>query len=309
MKAAVYDRYGPPEVLHIEQVKMPLPGEDEVRIRIRAAGVTNSDLFIRGSRLPLLYWVPMRLMLGLFRPRNRVPGLVFAGEVETAGKLIRRFRPGDRVYGLTGFSMGCYGEYTCLKETDSTRGALALMPSNLSFEEGTAAAYGGLLAFQYLEKGKTGPGQKVLIYGASGTTGTIAVQYASRKGAEVTGVCSTRNLELVKSLGARRVIDYTRQETLDSDERYDFILDAVGRAKSSPLKKKIRKALGPAGMYTSIDDGNLLLDSSRLDRIRESVEAGHIRPVLDRTYPLEEIVEAHRYVETGHKTGGVAVTI
>ncbi len=309
MRAAVCSRYGPPEVLQIREITKPEPAMDEVRIRVRAAGVTNSDIFIRGSRLPLLYWIPMRLALGLYRPRNPVLGLVLAGEVEKVGKSVQRFTTGDHVYGLTGFRMGAYGEFACLKEVDSKRGSMAIMPDNLSYEEATAAAYGGLLALQYLEKGGIRPGNRVCIYGASGTSGTMAVQYATHLGAEVTGVCSTGNMEMVRSLGAMKVLDYTRQDTLEKGEQFDFVLDAVGRAKTSRLKKEVMKAIADGGMKTSIDDGNLLLDSKRLDRIRELVEAGHLKPVMDRIYPLEGIVESHRYVEKGHKKGGVAITI
>jgi NADPH:quinone reductase-like Zn-dependent oxidoreductase len=234
---------------------------------------------------------------------------VLAGEVEFAGKNIKRFKTGDLVYGLTGFGLGAYAEYKCMKETDSTHGCLALKPEKLTFEEATVAAYGGLLAFQFMEKGNILPGQRVLIYGASGTTGTIAVQLAKFLGAEVTAVCSSTNLELVKSLGAAKVIDYTREDSLNPEEKFDFILDAVGKNKTSKLKKASKKALIPGGKYVSIDDNNLILDSKRLALIKKLVEAGHIKPVIDRIYPLEQIVEAHTYVGKGHKKGGVAITV
>ncbi len=309
MKAVVCTKYGPPEVLQIKEVAKPEPNDNEVLIKIFATAVTASDIFIRGCQVALHLWLPMRLMIGLTKPRNPIIGLVLAGEIESAGKNIKRFKTGDHVYGLTGFGLGAYAEYKCMQETDSTHGCLALKPENLTYEEATVAAYGGLLGFQFMEKGNIQPGQKVLIYGASGTTGTTAVQLAKFLGAEVTGVCSTANLELAKSLGADRVIDYTMKDSLNPGEKFDFILDAVGKRKTSKLKKACKRALVPGGKYVSIDDGNLLLDSKRLDLIKNLVEAGHIKPVIDRIYPLEQIVEAHRYVGKGHKKGGVAITV
>lgn len=309
MKAVICTKYGPPEVLQIKEVEKPTPKDNEVLIKINATAVTASDIFIRGSQVSIQYWIPMRLMIGLTKPRNPIIGLVLAGEIEYAGKDIKRFKPGDQVFGITGLGLGAYTEYKCMQETDSTYGCLALKPDNISCEEATVAAYGGLLAFQYLEKGNIQPGQRVLIYGASGSSGTIAVQLAKFLGAEVTAVCSTANLELVKSLGADKVIDYTGEDSLNPGEEFDFILDAVGKNKTSKLKKACKRALVPGGKYVSIDDGALMLDSKRLASIKNLVEAGHIKPVIDRTYPLEQIVEAHRYVGKGHKKGGVAITV
>jgi NADPH:quinone reductase-like Zn-dependent oxidoreductase len=308
MKAIVCTKYGPPEVLQLRDVPKPVPKDHEVCIKVFATAVTASDIFIRGSDIPLRFRIPMRLMIGITKPRKPIIGLVLAGEVESLGRNAGRFNVGDQVYGLTGFAQGAYAEYDCLKETDSTAGSLALKPANVTYEEATAAAYGGLLALQFVEKGNIRPGQKVLVYGASGTSGTIAVQLAKHLGAEVTGVCSTPNLELVRSLGADAVIDYTTTDS-PAGEEYDFVLDAVGKIKSSPLKEACKHALVPGGTYVSIDDGNLQLDSGRLARIKELVEAGHIKPVLDRCYPLEQIVEAHGYVAAGHKRGGVAITV
>ncbi len=309
MKAIICPKYGPPEVLRLEDVAKPVRAKDEVCIKVHATAVTASDIFIRGSQIPTRFLIPMRLMLGLTKPRKSIIGLVLAGEIESIGADIRRFKPGNQVYGLTGFGLGAYAEYKCMKETDSKHGCLALKPANLTYEEATAAAYGGLLALQYTARGNIQAGQKVLIYGASSTSGTTAVQYAKHLGAEVTAVCSTANLELVKSLGADRVIDYTKEDSPGPGTQFDFMLDAVGKIKTSGLKVECRKALVPGGAYASIDDGSLLLDSRRLDLMRELVEAGHIRPVLDRCYPFEEIVEAHRYVGAGHKRGGVAITV
>ena len=309
MKAIVCPKYGPPEVLQLKEVEKPFPTDDEVLIKIYATAVTASDIFIRGSQIPVKFWILMRLGIGLTRPRKSIIGLVLAGEIESAGKNIKRFKPGDQVYGLTGFGLGAYAQYKCMKETDSMDGCLAIKPDNISYEEATVAAYGGLLAFQYMGKGNIRRGQEVLIYGASGTTGTTAIQFARYLGAKVTAVCSTANLELVKSLGADKVIDYTKEDTLSPGMKYDFILDAVGKRKSSKLKGTCKNALTAGGIYVSIDDGSLKLDSNRLAFIKELVESGHIKPVIDRIYPLEHIVEAHTYVGKGHKKGGVVITV
>lgn len=296
-------------MLKLEEVTKPTPNDNEVCVKIHATAVTNSDIFIRGSKLQFPIIIPFRLMIGFTRPRKSIIGLVFSGEVESIGKNIKRFKPGDNVFGLTGFNLGCYAEYMCMKETDSKSGCISLKPKNINHEEATMAAYGGLLAFQYLEKGNIQNGQKVLIYGASGTTGTIAIQIAKSLGAEVTGVCSTSNLEMVKNLGADSVIDYTKQDSVPCGETYDFILDAVGKAKTSKLKKSCKNSLSSNGKYVSIDNGDLKLYSHRLDKIKEYVESGQIKPIIDKIYILDEIVEAHRYVEKGHKKGGVAITV
>ncbi|OFY89939.1 MAG: NADPH:quinone reductase [Bacteroidetes bacterium RIFOXYA12_FULL_40_10] len=309
MKAIVCTKYGPPEVLKIKNVAKPIPKDDEVLIKIYATAVTNSDIFVRSSQVSIKFWIPFRLMVGLLKPKKSIIGLVLAGEIVSAGKEITRFKVGDQVYGLTGFGFGAYAEYKCMKETDSTYGCLALKPTNLTSEESTVAAYGGLLAFQFMEKGNIQPKQNVLIYGASGTTGTTAIQYAKYLGANVTGVCSTANLEMVKTLGADTVIDYTKEENLAPGVKFDFILDAVGKRKTSKLKSACKKALAPGGKYASIDDSALLLDSKRLELIKVLAEAGHIKPIVDRCYQFEEIVEAHRYVGLGHKRGGVVIKI
>jgi NADPH:quinone reductase-like Zn-dependent oxidoreductase len=309
MKAIVCPKYGPPEVLQISQCQKPIPSRDEVLIKVYATSVTNSDIFIRGSNVPLMLMIPMRLMIGVTKPRNSIIGEVFSGEIEYTGSEIKRFKVGDRVYGLTGFSFGAYADYKCMKEIDSKQGCLALKPKNISFEAATAAAYGGLLAFQFLEKGNITRDRKVLIYGASGTSGTIAVQYAKYLGAIVTGVCGSSNIELVKSLGADKVLDYTNPESIKSLEKYDLVLDTVGKRKTSELKKACVTALTTNGKYISIDDEDLLLKSDRLNKITELIESGVIKPVNDRVYHFEQIVEAHKYVEMGHKKGNVAITV
>lgn len=310
MKAIMCKKYGPPEVLQIEQVNKPNPKNNEVLIKIYATSVTDSDIFIRSSKLPSkMHLIPFRLMMGIWGPRNPIIGEVFSGKIEAIGSEIKRFSIGDKVFGLTGFSLGTYADYKCMKEVDSKQGCLAIMPNNINFEEATAAAYGGLLAFQFMERGTITQSSKVLIYGASGTTGIIAVQYAKYLGAQVTGVCSKANVDFVKSLGADKVIDYTKPECVKELEEYDFILDAVGKTKTSNLKKACVKRLSKTGKFASISESLLLLESNRLGKISKLIEEEKVKPMNGRVYPFEQIVEAHKYVETGHKRGNVAITV
>ena len=309
MKAVLCTKYGGPEVLKLGHIKKPQPKKDEVLIKIYASSVTRSDLFVRGFGITFPQIVFLRLAMGIFKPRNPVLGQTFAGIIEETGSGITRFKKEDRVVGFGGFSFGGYAEYKCMKETDSKRGCLAVIPENISFEDAVSAAYGGLLAFQFMDTGNIKCGDKVLIYGASGTSGVIAVQYAKYLGATVTAVCGPANLEFVKSLGADKALDYTKAESVSELEEYDFILDAVGKAKTSALKIAAKKALTGSGIYASIDDSALLLDSVRLGRIIDLVAKDAIKPVTDRAYPIEEIVEAHRYVEKDHKRGNIAVII
>lgn len=309
MKAAICTKYGPPEVLKIAQYPKPVPREDEILIKICATSVTNSDLFIRSSKVALRLLIPFRLMIGIRKPRKAIIGEVFSGIVTQVGSKIRRFRVGDQLYGLTGFSLGAYAEYKCMKEVDSKQGCVAIKPQNISFEEATSAAYGGLLAFQFLEPANIQPHQKVLIYGASGTSGTIALQLAKTLQAEVTGVCGPSHLPFIQALGADKTLDYTKDSEIGNLASYDIVLDCVGKARSSPLKEACQKALTTKGKYLSIDDAALLLDSSRLDRIRALIERGQIKPINDRCYALDQIIEAHTYVELGHKQGNVAITV
>lgn len=309
MQAVVCTKYGPPEVLQLKEVNKPSPQPDEVCIKIRATAVTASDIYIRSSRLPLRFRLPMRLLLGITKPRKPIIGMVLAGEIESVGKDIKRFNVGDQVYGVTGFGLGTYAQYKCMKETDSMRGCLALMPATIGYEEATAAAYGGLLALQRVEEGRIRSGQRVLVYGASGTSGTLAVQLAKHYGAEVTAVCSTRNLDFVKALGADQVIDYTRDDGSSLSGLYDLMLDTAGKAKRSTLKEMCRKALNPKGKSISIDDGKLELSSLRLAKIAALIDDGCIKPVIDAVYTLDRIAEAHEYAEKGRKRGGIAITV
>src|SRR5881392_59074 len=297
MKAIVCTKYGPPTVLQAKEVDKPTPKDDQVLIRVRATTVTSGDVRLRKAD-PFL----IRLFFGLLKPRKPILGSDLAGEVEAVGKGVRRFKPGDRVFGLGGRT---YAEYTCLTE----KGPRALKPTNTSFEEAAAIPWGAGCSLYFLRRGGIRAGQRVLIYGASGSLGTAAVQLAKYLGAEVTAVCSTTNLELVKSLGADKVIDYTREDSISSGELYDFILDAVGRRKSSKLQLQCKNALAQGGKYVSVDGGMPWPRAEYLVRLRQMIEEGRFRAVIDRCYPLEQIVEAHRYVDKGHKKGNVVIAV
>jgi alcohol dehydrogenase len=305
VKAVVCTRWGPPEVLRVAEVERPTPRKGEVRIRIVATAVTVSDCMARGLKFPLRYRILGRLVLGLKGPRRPIFGIVLAGEIESVGRNVRSFKPGDQVFGLSRWKAGCYAEYVCW----SAGGLLAPRPANLSYEEAAALPYGGLLALHLLRKAAIQPGQRVLVYGASGAIGTATVQLAKHFGARVTGVCSTRNLALVESLGAEAVVDYTREDFTSMGERYDVILDAVGRRKSAAALLRAGDALTPGGKSISIDDDFPKMGHADLLLLKRLAESGELKPVIDRSLPLEEIVEAHRYVEEGHKRGNVIVRV
>jgi len=312
MKAIVCTKYGPPEVLQLKEVEKPIPKDNEVLIKIHAASATVSDCIVRSGKVNILLWLPMRIFVGFKRPRKPILGLELAGEVEGIGKDVIRFKKGDQVYAFTGKLFGAYAEYTCLPEDGLCMPAdciMTLKPSNTTYEEAAAAPARGTLALYFLKNGNIQNGQKVLIYGASGGVGTFAVQIAKHFGAKVTGVCSTTNLELVKSLGADEVIDYTKEEFTKRGELFDFIFDAVGKRKSSKLKLQCKEALTPNGKYISVDDGTPKIDIEYLLLLKELIETGEIKPVIDRYYTLEQIVEAHRYVDKGHKKGNVIITV
>ena len=307
MKAVVYTRYGPPEVLHIVEVAKPVPNDHEVLVKVHATTVTVGDTRMRSFTVPRGQWLPARLYLGIRKPRRPILGMVLAGEIEGLGKHVTRFQVGDPVFASTfEESFGGHAEYKCLPED----GLLALKPANLSFGEAAAVVGGGMTALRCLQRGRIQPGQAVLIYGASGAVGTNAVQLASRHlGADVTGVCSTANLDLVRSLGAVRVIDYTQDDFTGDGPIYDVVFDAV--AKVPPARA--RQVLKPGGVYLNVHRdshaGSGQLRSAELLALRELIEAGTLRPVIDRVYRLEQIVEAHRYVDQGHKRGNVVITV
>jgi NADPH:quinone reductase-like Zn-dependent oxidoreductase len=310
MKAIICTKYGSPDVLQLREVEKPAPRDDEVLIRIHAAAVTVSDCIVRSGKVNILLWIPMRIFVGLRRPRRSILGLELAGEIEEIGKDIKRFKKGDQVFAFTGRKFGTYAEYTCVREDGlfmPDDGLVVIKPTNISYEEAASIPTRGTLALYFIRKGNVQKGQKVLVYGASGGVGTFAIQIAKCFGAEVTGVCSTTNIELVKSLGADKVIDYTKKDFTNSGESYDFIFDAVGKRYSSKLQYK--KALTPTGKYISVDEGTPKIHIEDLILLKELVESGKIKPVIDRYYPLEQIAEAHGYVEKGHKKGNVVITL
>jgi NADPH:quinone reductase-like Zn-dependent oxidoreductase len=327
MKAAVYYKYGPPEVLQIKDVSKPKPKNNEVLIKVHATAVTTGDVNARSFLfVPPGLRLLARLMFGLKKPKKSILGSDLAGEIEAVGKDVKLFKEGDKVFGVDGNGMAAYAEYKCLHE----EGVLAIKPANMTFEEAASVPFGALTSLYFLrEKGNIQRGQKVLINGASGGVGSAAVQLAKHFGAEVTGVCSATNIEFVKSLGADKVIDYTKDDFTQSGETYNLILDTVvGKTSFSDCKKSLKPKgfyLAVAGglkelvqmVWTSLIGGRKVVfgggmaceKKEYLIFINELVESGEIKPVIDKMYSLEQIVEAHRYVEKGHKKGNVVITI
>ncbi|MFX1515158.1 MAG: NAD(P)-dependent alcohol dehydrogenase [Promethearchaeota archaeon] len=302
MRAIIQTKNGPPEVLQLQMVDKPVPADNEVLIKVYAGTVTIGDAILRGLRIPGFLWFLLK-MIG-FPPRKRIPGHEIAGEIEVVGKNVKLFQKGDQVFGTTsGLIMGGNAEYVCVPE-EWKDGVLAIKPTNMTYDEAAALPIGGMTALHILRKGDIQNGQKVLIYGASGSVGTFAVQLAKYFGAGVTGVCSTSNLDLVKSLGADEVIDYTTDDFTQSNDTYDVIFDAVRKIS----KKQCKNLLKKNGIFLSVSSSTSET-KEKLIFLKELVEAGKLRSVIDRRYSLEETAEAHRYVDKGHKKGNVVITV
>ncbi len=331
MKAIVYTKYGPPDVLQLKEVAKPTPKDNEVLIRVHATSVNFGDLMARNFRaispheftMPFPLWLLTKISFGLHQPKITILGSEFAGEVEAVGKDAKRFKPGDQVFGYLGPSFGAYAEYLCMPDD----GVLAIKPANMTYEEAAILPYGAIMALNLLRKVNIQPGQKVLINGASGGIGSAAVQIARHLGAEVTGVCGTPRLEFVKSLGADHVIDYTAEDFTQNGETYDLIFDILGKSSFGRCKNSLK----PNGilLFASFKTKQLMqmlwtsiAGSSKrvicaiapgsledLNSVKELMEAGKIKAIIDRCYPLEKMAEAHRYVEKGHKKGNVVITI
>ena len=318
MRAAVYREYGPPDVLHIEDVAKPVPKNDEVLVRVHAATVCAADWRLRKADPSVI----IRLINGLTRPKKiNILGMEFAGTIEKVGKKVKQLYEGDHVFGAMGFKFGAYAEYVCL----SPKG-LARKPANMTFEEAAAIPFGGVSALHFLRKARIGPRQKVLIYGASGSVGTAAIQLAKHFGAHITGVCSTANLELVTSLGADKVIDYTKEDFSRAGRIYDVIFDTVGKSGFWRSMRSLKRggyfvwAISPPSWMLGriwalmtgagkLDGGMVRAQPGDLDFLKELAEAGEFRPPIDRRYSLDKIADAHRYVEAGHKKGNVVIML
>jgi NADPH:quinone reductase-like Zn-dependent oxidoreductase len=327
MKAIVWTKYGPPDVLQFQEVKKPTPKDNEVLIRIAATTVTAGDCELRSLKLPIYFSLPLRIWLGFRKPRaTTIPGTELAGEIEAVGVDVKRFRKGDQVFGSAGMSLGANAEYICLpEEPEDMEGGVAIKPVNMSYEQAAAVPFGGRDALHFLRKGNIQRGEKILILGAGGSIGTFAVQLAKYFGADVTAVDSTGKLDMLSSIGADQVIDYTQEDFTEKGEIYDVIFDVVGVISFSRCDNALKQngtylLANPGsqmvrGLWTRMTSGKKVITETASGTIealiflRELIEAGKIKSVIDRSYPLEQIVEAHRYVETGRKKGNVVITV
>lgn len=318
MKAVRWTGYGAPEVLILDKFNKPTPKDDEVLIKIYASTVTAGDVRLRATKVSMGFWLPTRLAFGLTKPRKQIPGMELSGEIEAIGKNVTLFNKGDTVYGTTGMALGAHAEFVCLSESSN----IVRKPNNITHEQAVGVVFGGLTALHFLgEKVKVTKGQKVLINGASGAVGTASVQLAHYYGAEVMGICSTKNIKLVQSLGAKNVIDYTREDFTSRIGNYDVILDAVGNLSlaqcSGLLTENGKLILINAGLFTNLSSlvrKNLICgvageSKEALNFLKERIGAYDIKVVVDKVYPLDKIVEAHRYVDLGHKKGSVVIAV
>lgn len=302
MKAILASKFGGPEVLQLMEVERPTPKDKEILVKVRATTISAGDIRMRSLNVPPAFWLPARITLGFTKPKHPIYGMELAGDVVAVGKGATRFKVGDAVFASTlAQNFGAHAEYKRLSED----GMVLPKPHTMTYEEAAAVPIGGPTALRLLRKGKIQRGQKVLVYGASGSVGTYAVQIAKSFGADVTAVCSTDHLDMVKSLGADRVIDYTREDFSSGGAEFDAILDAVGKCE----KAQAEKALVPGGVFVTVAKLNTKQSLEELTAVHKLIEAGKVRAVIDRCYPLEQVPEAHRYVETGRKAGNVVITV